>query len=274
MTVNASALTSMVTIDPITITTQNWTHTVVRDVVATVLTISGSLLWVKLFDELARREILEAKLSRKLVHVTSGTFFAMTWCLFGDQWYSKAFATLVPSLQAFRLFAIGSGLIENKNAVRAVSRGGGKEELLYGPFYYTIVLMVTTLVFWRESPVGFLVVSLMCGGDGVADIVGRRLGKTGKKWPKPFDERKSFAGSAAMVVAGFLFTVSLTHLFGVMGFFPNNRVFGGPDDIGYYAVILLACLSCAVVEALPASKVDDNISVAAVAALLGSLAFL
>ena len=142
------------------------THTVVRDVVATVLTISGSLLWVKLFDELARREILEAKLSRKLVHVTSGTFFAMTWCLFGDQWYSKAFATLVPSLQAFRLFAIGSGLIENKNAVRAVSRGGGKEELLYGPFYYTIVLMVTTLLFWRESPVGFLVVSLMCGGDG------------------------------------------------------------------------------------------------------------
>ena len=137
------------------------THAVVRDVVATVLTISGSLLWVKLFDELARREILEAKLSRKLVHVTSGTFFAMTWCLFGDQWYSKAFATLVPSLQAFRLFAIGSGLIENKNAVRAVSRGGGKEELLYGPFYYTIVLMVTTLLFWRESPVGFLVVSLM-----------------------------------------------------------------------------------------------------------------
>ena len=58
-------------------TTQSFmmTHAVVRDVVATVLTISGSLLWVKLFDELARREILEAKLSRKLVHVTSGTFF-------------------------------------------------------------------------------------------------------------------------------------------------------------------------------------------------------
>ena len=247
-TVASGALTSMVSsMDP---TTRDFmmTHAVVRDVVATVLTISGSLLWVKLFDELARREILEAKLSRKLVHVTSGTFFAMTWCLFGDQWYSKAFATLVPSLQAFRLFAIGSGLIENKNAVRAVSRGGGKEELLYGPLYYTIVVMVTPLLFWRESPVGFLVVSLMCGGDGVADIVGRRLGKTGKKWPKPFDERKSFAGSAAMVVVGFLFTVSLTHLFGVLGFSPNNRVFGGPDEIGYYAVI------CSPASLAPSSK--------------------
>jgi dolichol kinase len=114
----------------------------------------------------------------------------------------------------------------------------------------------------------------MCGGDGVADIVGRRLGKNGKKWPKPFDERKSFAGSAAMVVAGFLFTVSLTHLFGVLGYFPNDRVFGGPDDVGYYVVIALVCVSCALVEALPASKIDDNISVAAVAAALGSLAFL
>ena len=249
-------------------------HPLLRDATATAATIFGSLLWVKLFDQLAKNEVLEAKLSRKLVHVTSGTFFAITWCLFGDQWYSKVFATIVPSLQALRLFAIGSGLIENKNAVRAVSREGGKEELLYGPFYYTIVLMLTTLLFWRESPVGFLVVSTMCGGDGVADIVGRRLGKNGKKWPKPFDERKSFAGSAAMVVAGFLFTVSLTHLFGVLGYFPNDRVFGGPDDVGYYVVIALVCVSCAIVEALPASKIDDNISVAAVAAALGSLAFL
>ena len=249
-------------------------HPLFRDVLATAATISGSLLWVKLFDQLAKNDILEAKLSRKLVHVTSGTFFAMTWCLFGNQWYSKAFATLVPSLQAFRLFAIGSGLIENKNAVRAVSREGGKEELLYGPFYYTIVLILTTLLFWRDSPVGFLVVSIMCGGDGVADIVGRRLGKDGKKWPKPFDERKSFAGSVAMVIAGFIFTLSLTHLFGVMGYFPNNHTFGGPDDFGYYVVVFFVCFSCAVVEAFPASTVDDNISVATVAAVLGSLAFL
>ena len=73
-----------------------------------------------------------------------------------------------------------SGLIENKNAVRAVSREGGKEELLYGPFYYTIVLILTTLLFWRDSPVGFLVVSIMSVAMGWLDIVGRRLEKTVK----------------------------------------------------------------------------------------------
>ena len=105
----------------------------------------------------------------------------------------------------------------------------------------------------------------------VADIVGRRLGKDGKKWPKPFDERKSFAGSVAMVIAGFIFTLSLTHLFGVMGYFPNNHTFGGPDDFGYHVSSSLCAFSPS--SALPASTVDDNISVATVAIVLGSLAF-
>jgi phytol kinase len=245
---------------------------VLRDCLALFATVVGSLVWMKLFDELARRNVLEAKLSRKLVHVTSGTFFAITWVLFGDAWYSKVFAAFVPGLQAMRLFAIGSGLIENKNAVRAVSREGGKEELLYGPFYYTIILILTTLLFWRDSPVGLLIISAMCGGDGVADIVGRRLGKNGSKWPKPFDEKKSFAGSFAMVIASFLFTITLVHLFTAFGFFAVD--YGSSDDRAYYLLLFLICSSCAFIEALPASAVDDNISVATLAAFLGSIAFL
>jgi phytol kinase len=245
---------------------------VLRDCLALFATVVGSLVWMKLFDELARRNVLEAKLSRKLVHVTSGTFFAITWVLFGDAWYSKVFAAFVPGLQAMRLFAIGSGLIENKNAVRAVSREGGKEELLYGPFYYTIILILTTLLFWRDSPVVLLIISAMCGGDGVADIVGRRLGKNGSKWPKPFDEKKSFAGSFAMVIASFLFTITLVHLFTAFGFFAVD--YGSSDDRAYYLLLFLICSSCAFIEALPASAVDDNISVATLAAFLGSIAFL
>ena len=240
------------------------------DVLATALTILGSLTWVKLFDFLAKREVFEAKLSRKLVHVTSGTFFAVTWCLFGNMWYSKYFATLVPTIQAVRLFAIGSGLVENKNAVRAVSREGGKEELLYGPLYYTIVLMLTTFIFWRDSPVGLLVVSVMCGGDGVADIIGRQLGKNGKKWSKPFDTNKSFAGSIAMVVISCVFTIALTQFFSKLGYFDEYAVAAS----SFYLVVFLICASCALIEALPGNLIDDNISVATVAAILGSATFL
>lgn len=42
-----------------------------------------------------------------------------------------------------------------------------RAELLRGPLYYVLVLLGTTLVYWRESPVGVVVFSLMCGGDGL-----------------------------------------------------------------------------------------------------------
>ena len=59
-------------------------------------------------------------------------------------------------------------------------------------------MVVTTAVFWRTSPSGLAALSLMCGGDGLADIVGRRLGAGNKLW---FNKNKSAAGSAAMFLA-------------------------------------------------------------------------
>ena len=56
-------------------------------------------------------------------------------------------------MNGLRLFLIGSGTVTNAAAVKAVSRKGGKEELLKGPFYYTIVLTLSTVVFWR-NPTG------------------------------------------------------------------------------------------------------------------------
>lgn len=55
--------------------------------------------------------------------------------------------------------------------------------------------MSVTLLFWRESPVGLLVLCLMCGGDGLADIAGRRYGSA----KLPFNHSKSWVGSAAMI---------------------------------------------------------------------------
>eukprot|EP00878_Enallax_costatus_P014664 GHUV01015340.1.p1 GENE.GHUV01015340.1~~GHUV01015340.1.p1 ORF type:complete len:144 (+),score=7.79 GHUV01015340.1:390-821(+) len=39
-------------------------------------------IWVKVFDGLASRGVLSQKLSRKLVHITSGPLFLLTWPLF------------------------------------------------------------------------------------------------------------------------------------------------------------------------------------------------
>eukprot|EP00257_Ricinus_communis_P028108 XP_025015522.1 phytol kinase 1, chloroplastic isoform X2 [Ricinus communis] len=76
-------------------------------------------------------------------------------------------------------------------------------ELLRGPLYYVLVLIFCALVFWRESPVGVMALAMMCGGDGVADIMGRRFGSA----KLPHNHQKSWAGSISMFISGFLISI-------------------------------------------------------------------
>ena len=101
-----------------------------------------------------------------------------------------------PSLP--RLLAVGSGWLSDESLVRSVSRSLDRRELLRGPLFYCLVLISTTLLCWRDSPVGLIAVSMMCGGDGLADIVGRRWGTV----KLPYNSSKSYAGSVAMFLGG------------------------------------------------------------------------
>ena len=154
-------------------------------------------------------------------------------------------------------------MIRNENAVRAVSREGGKAELLGGPFIYTLVLLAVTAVWWRNAPEGIAALSLMCGGDGLADIVGRRLGKgNALTW----NADKSAAGSAAFFLGGFGFSMAYVALFHHLGYvdvgggrgWANGRRRGGVLPV----------------ETLPAKGfLDDNVTVPALALALGSALF-
>ena len=160
---------------------------------------TGALLWVRLFDWLTTTEKLDQKLSRKLVHIGSGPLFALTWPLFTASPHARVAAAAVPALNALRLVAIGTGALGDEDAAKAVSRSGRRDEVLRGPLYYVLVLLLATLACWRDSPVGAVALGTMCGGDGLADIVGRRLGKGNAL---PFNPQKSAAGSVAMFVGG------------------------------------------------------------------------
>jgi hypothetical protein len=39
-------------------------------------------------------------------------------------------------------------------------------ELLRGPLYYVMVLVLCTVLFWRDSPVSVVSLAMMCAGDG------------------------------------------------------------------------------------------------------------
>lgn len=205
------------------------------------------------------------KLSRKLVHTLAGPLFLVCWPLFSSAPYAQYLAALVPSLNGLRLLLAGTETVKDPRAVAAMSRTGDPAELLRGPLYYVIVLLAVTAMYWRDSPVGLVVISLMCGGDGLADIIGRRWGKSN---PLPWNTEKSWAGSGAMFLGGLGMSLALLWYFSALGYLTLD---GGPTVA---AVVLISAVA-AVIESLPANKVvDDNISVPGVAAVLGTMMLL
>ncbi|CAI7782541.1 unnamed protein product, partial [Closterium sp. NIES-54] len=95
-----------------------------QDPVMGLVTLLGSLIWVRLFDELARRDLIERKLSRKLVHITTGLLFMLFWPLFSTGFNARFFASAVPLINATRLLLLGLGLTRNEGMVKAMSREG------------------------------------------------------------------------------------------------------------------------------------------------------
>lgn len=120
--------------------------------------------------------------------------------LFSDATYSRYLALLLPAIHFFKLLLVGLGIIKDKGLVSSITRENKESEVLKGPLLYIAVLSWVTYAYWRETIVGFIAVSMMCGGDGLADIVGRRIGK--HKWAH--NQAKSVEGSIAMLAGGAL----------------------------------------------------------------------
>lgn len=106
-----------------------------------------------------------------------------------------------------------------------MTRHGDRTELLRGPLYYVIALVIATLTFWRLYPVSACAVAAMCGGDGLADIVGRRAPFGAPRIP--WNRDKTFRGSAAMFAASFVFAVALVWLFAGFGYFSVGEAAAG-----------------------------------------------
>ena len=232
-----------------------------QDIVATVFTFALSLGWLRLMDALAQRGMIEQKLSRKIIHIGTGPLFVLCWNLFSAAPRARYLAALVPLAITIQFFMVGVGMMKDPAAVQAMTRSGDRREILRGPLFYGIVFVVCTLAFWRHSPVGIVALMLMCGGDGLADVVGRRYGKV----KLPFGQEKSWAGSAAMFGGGFVFGFGFLALFNLFGNFKPPL-----DLAAVAAVTALIAFVATLVEAIPVRDID-NITVTAAALVLGVL---
>lgn len=228
---------------------------------ATLLTFLIAIVFLRLMDFLAHRGIIESKLSRKLIHIGTGPIFVLCWLMYPDLPISRWLAALVPFVITTQFVLVGTGMLKDDAAVKAMSRTGDRREILRGPLFYGIVFILMTLIYWKASPIGIPALMMMCGGDGIADIIGRRVAS-----PKlPWSREKSMAGSLSVLAGGLLLTILIFAIYIWMG------EFAGPLS-RYVLPLTWIAIGAMLVESLPYKDID-NITITLASVLVGHLVF-
>lgn len=230
-----------------------------NNLLALIITFALSLAWLRINDFAAHRNWVSSGLSRKIIHMGTGPLFVLCWLLFQDTPSAPYLAALVPLAITFQFLLVGIGVIKDQAAVQAMSRSGDRREILRGPLYYGIVFVILTIVFWLRTPVGIIALMLLCGGDGLADIIGRRYGASKLPW----NTGKSWLGSLGMFLGGWIFALAVMAVYLAAGIFPGTLS-------TYLLAITIIALIGTLVESLPLHDLD-NVTVTLAAVLVGLL---
>ena len=230
-------------------------------IIATILTFAVALAFLRLMDFFAHRGWIESRLSRKLIHIGTGPIFVLCWLLFPDAPVSRWLAALVPFAITVQFALVGLGIMKDEASVKAMSRTGDPKEILRGPLFYGIMFVVMTIIFWKDSPIGMTALMIMCGGDGIADLVWRRVKSSNLLW----SPQKTVAGSVSVFGGGWLLSAF------ILAIYLGAGVFAKPFGAYVMPLIIIALVST-VVESLPFKDVD-NITVTMAAAILGYFLF-
>ena len=232
-----------------------------NNLLALLATFILALGFLRFMDFTAHRRWVSARLSRKIIHIGTGPLFVLCWLLFTEAPSSRYLAALVPLAFTIQFFLIGVGVIKDPASVEAMSRTGNPREILQGPLYYGIMFVLLTLIFWLETPIGIIALMILCGGDGLADIVGRRWGKRTLPW----NFSKTWIGSFGMFFGGWFTAWIILIPFSISGVFPYSIQ-------AFFLPTAIIAFGAMIIESLPL-HVIDNLTIPAGAVIMGYLLF-
>ncbi|PSC74066.1 phosphatidate cytidylyltransferase [Micractinium conductrix] len=236
-------------------------------------TAAGAAAYLGFCSAVGKSNVLPSRLARKLMHIGTGPLYMLCWPLYAAHPASCWLCASVPALAGLQFAAVGAGLVRDDALVAGSSRSGRREELLRGPLLYAVAHVAVTLLCWRHSPAGVLALGALCGGDGMAEVVGASL----PRGPRlPHNEGKSVAGTAACWAGGVAAALPLLAHFRRSGMFDAAIAAGAAAPGGgagallaggpLLAGVLLCCGVGAAVESLPLGD-WDNLAVPAAVAL-------
>ncbi len=226
----------------------------VWDIIAFVIAFAMMLIIVQINAVVEKSGKVSKNVTRKVIHIFVGPVALVAWMLFSGGVFSRWFALLVPLLFVLLFLAIGTGKIVNEDFVNSMSRSGDPRELLGGTLYYVLFFSVMT-VLWYYVPVTGLagatpavcvIIGCLAGGDGLADVIGRKYG--GDRKFGIAGAEKTVAGSFGMFIGSFLFSFILAAIYSLeIGF----------DVFALIIPILVISLVATIVEAITPKGLDN-----------------
>lgn len=219
----------------------------VWDIIALVITFIVIQALVLINGQFQKRELLPTYITRKIIHIFAAPLFVVCWLLYSGSGASRYFAMMVPLAFIIQFAAIGLGMRKDEAFVNSMSRSGNPRELLGGTMHYAIIMFICTILFFNAggangngNPTALFILGALAGGDGLADIVGRRYG--GDKTFGFGGAQKTFIGSVGMFLGSFIMILILTAIFGTGMILPT---------------IVILSLFATVVEALTPKGIDN-----------------
>jgi phytol kinase len=232
------------------------------DFVAFIISFILIMLLVQINAKIEKSGKLSTIVTRKVIHTFAAPIWVLTWIIFSGSIFSRWFALIVPLLFVLQFVAIGTGKVQNEDFVRSMSRSGNPRELLGGTLYYAFMMVVLAIIWFYTpspdltgaTPAALVVFGCLAGGDGFADVIGRKYG--GERKFGIGGAEKTIAGTVGMFVGSFLFSTILVFLFSleVASFALANLIIP----------IIIVCIIATIVEALTPKGLDNlTITIAA-----------
>jgi dolichol kinase len=195
---------------------------------------------------------LDQVITRKLVHIFAAPVFIVSWMLYSGTIFSRFLTMIVPILFILMFYAVGTGKMKNENLVASMSRSGDPKELLGGTLHYAIIMVVITILWFyafgtSRNPTALIIIGCLAGGDGLADVVGRKYG--GDRKFGIGGSQKTVIGSIGMFMGSLLTSIILVALFSL-----ENPAF---NLITLFIPILITSFVATIVEALSPPGYDN-----------------
>ncbi|KYC43568.1 phosphatidate cytidylyltransferase [Scytonema hofmannii PCC 7110] len=180
---------------------------------------------------------LPQDISRKITHIGAGSTIGFL-PLYNDLHWSKYLNVAVFVLWIFLLVQKGLFANPDDEAVITMTRTGDRRELLRGPLFFVIVATICGTFFYKEF-VGIVAMASLGWGDGIAPIVGRRVGRI----KYTILSSKTLEGSLSMLVFAFIASVFFVWLV-------------TPNQVNFMRIFLLA-LVATLIEGCSPKEVDN-----------------